>query len=67
MKDMSEYYLKQPSETLRRLRSQKVTRKDNLMSHHMGYFDLQEVRTLVYQIKTIDAVLAARAAQLNLF
>jgi len=66
MKDMSEYYLKQSTHNLLRLRSQKIARKDKLMSHHMGYFDLQEVRTLVAQIKWIDAVVASRNDQLPL-
>lgn len=63
---MSEYYLKQSTHKLLRLRSQKQVRKDKLMSHHMGYFDLQEVRTLAAQIMWIDAVLASRALQLKL-
>jgi len=66
MKDMSEYYLKQSTHNLLRLKSQKQVRKDKLMSTHMGYFDLQEVRTLVQQIKWIDAVLASRADQMQL-
>jgi len=66
MKNMSEYYLKMSTQNLIRLRSQKTVRKDKLMSHHMGYFDLQEVRTLVAQIKWIDAVLASRADQMPL-
>lgn len=63
---MSEYYLKQSTHNLQRLRSQKIVRKDKLMSHHMGYFDLQEVRTLSAQIKWIDAVLASRQDQIPL-
>lgn len=66
MRDMSDWYFKQPSQKLRALRSQKVTRKAKLEAHHMGYFDLQEVRTLVAQIRWIDAVLAAREAQQRL-
>jgi len=63
MKDMSDWYFKQPTTKLQALRSHKIVRKDKLMSHHMGYFDLQEVRTLTAQIRWIDAVLASRAAQ----
>jgi len=67
MKDMSDWYYKQSTQKLKALRSMKVVRKDKLMSHHMGYFDLQEVRTLTAQIRWIDAVLASREAQRELF
>jgi len=62
----SKYYLKQSTHNLLRMRSQKFVRKEKLMSHHMGYYDLQEVRTLTAQIKWIDAVLASRTDKMPL-
>lgn len=62
--DLSTRYFNMRSIDLRRLKSQKEMRQTALRSKKMGYFDLQEMRTLEAQLKWINAELAARDRQI---
>jgi len=64
--DLSIRYWNMKEIELRRLKSQKVNRISRLRSKPLGYFDQQEIRKLERHLKWINAVLAAREAQIKL-
>jgi len=66
MNDMTSVYWKRSTKDLQRLRSQKYNRLLRLREMYAGYLVMQEIKTLNFQIGRIDAVLAARAAQMAL-
>lgn len=66
MRDVASFYWNQPTAKLRQWRSQKYNRVLRLREKFQGYLVLQEIKTLNFQIQRIDAILAARAAQMEL-
>lgn len=64
---MGNYYWTRTDKDLRVLRSKKVNRLTKIRHEPMTYFGQQEARKLAGQIDDIDAVLAARAAQTEVF
>jgi len=66
MKNMSYVYWNMKLKDCKRLRSQKVSAVLRLERKHLGYFDQQELRKLRQQVIWLDAVIAAKAAQLAL-
>jgi len=60
-------YYGMTTDRLRELRSRKVVELQRWDGKHHTYFSQQEARKLRQQITWIDAVLAARAAQIALF
>jgi len=65
-RDMASWYFNQPTKTLKRLRSQKYNRLVRLRGGMLGYMDMQEIKQLTFALGKIDAVLASRAAQMEL-
>jgi len=63
MKEMSSVYWKMTTKHLKELRSLKYNRLNRLRSEYQGYMGMQEIKTLVFQIGRIDAVLEARRLQ----
>lgn len=66
MKDMSKVYWNMKTQELKHLRSKKINAILRLERKHLGYFDQRELAKLRQQKIWIDAVLAAREAQLGL-
>lgn len=68
IKDMESVYWKRTTKDLMRLRSEKYNRILKLRgAQFMSYLTQQEIRRLDAQIKRIDAILAAREQQQDLF
>jgi len=66
MKDMVSVYVGMSSKQLKGLRSKKFLRIQKLEGKPVGYFNIQELRTLRQQLAWIDAVLESRELQLEL-
>jgi len=66
MKYMGSHYHTLSTEKLKKLRSQKHARIQKLENDPQGYFHKYEMARLRTQIGWLDAVLAARAAQMTL-
>lgn len=66
MRDMSAFYYKMKTDSLRALKSKKYVRYEKL-ERDMSYLAMQEKRMIKQQIMWIDAVLAARNLQKALF
>jgi len=62
--DLSTRYWNMKTRDLRRLKSEKENRIRRIEGQAMGYFAIQEVRKLRGHLKWINAVLAAREAQI---
>jgi len=66
MKDMVSVYVGMSSKQLKTLRSKKYLRIQKLEGQPIGYFNIQELRTLRQQLQWIDAVIESRDLQLEL-
>ena len=64
---MGDYYWTRNDHDLAVLRSKKHNRLTKLRHETMTYFNQQEIRKLTEQMQQIDAVLAARREQTDMF
>lgn len=65
-RDMSNHYFEMTEINLCRLRSKKVLAIERERRHFGSYASAQEVKRLIWAIERIDAVLAAKRAQMEL-
>lgn len=66
MRDMQSVYWTFSTDHLRKLRSRKYIRREALRGKvGKSYLDMQEVKTLTYQIDLIDRVIDARNANMR--
>lgn len=67
MNMMETTYWGKTTDALRKLRGKKYNRRLHLQAKiGKSYLDMQETRTLNYQIDLIDRIIEARACQMNM-
>jgi nucleoside phosphorylase len=66
MRDMSNLYFSMSMKELKTLRSKKILAIERERTYYRSYSGQQEIKRLVFAISRIDAVIAARLAQMEL-